>query len=91
MGINRLAKGIVLVPCLLLGVAFLCAALWGDTAAAANRPLAFTLAGLLLTVALLSQLLPEAAGNGPTEPASKAAAEVAAPSSGESSVRSPAD
>jgi hypothetical protein len=59
MGLNRLAKGIVLVPCLLLGVAFLCAAVWGDGPAAANRSLALGLGGLLLLVALLSQFLPE--------------------------------
>ena len=59
MGINRLAKGIVLVPCLLLGVAFFCAALWGDGPASANRPLALTVGGLLPLVALLSQFLPE--------------------------------
>lgn len=64
MGLNRLAKGIVLVPCLLLGVAFLCAALWGDGPAAANRSLALTLGGLLLLVALLSQFLPEAEPEG---------------------------
>lgn len=67
MGINRLAKGIVLVPCLLLGVAFFCAALWGDGPASANRPLALTLGGLLLLVALLSQFLPESEPNGETD------------------------
>lgn len=69
MGINRLAKGIVLVPCLLLGVAFFCAALWGDGPAAANRPLALALGGLLLLVALLSQFLPESERSGDTDSA----------------------
>ncbi|MEY4840743.1 MAG: hypothetical protein RLZZ374_1651, partial [Cyanobacteriota bacterium] len=43
MGINRTAKGIVLVPTLLLGAAFLSAAAWLDGEAAANRPLALGL------------------------------------------------
>jgi hypothetical protein len=60
MGLNRIAKGIVLVPSLLLGVAFLCAALWGDGPAGANRSLALALGAMLLLVALLSQFLPEA-------------------------------
>ncbi|MCP9887754.1 hypothetical protein KBY96_07390 [Cyanobium sp. ATX 6A2] len=60
MGINRTAKGIVLVPCLLLGGAFLAAAAWGgDGAAAANRSLALSLGGVLIGGGLLAQLLPE--------------------------------
>jgi hypothetical protein len=51
MGINRTAKGIVLVPCLLLGGAFL--------AAAANRTLALSLGGVLIGGGMLAQLLPE--------------------------------
>ncbi|MFO8237095.1 MAG: GIVxVP protein, partial [Prochlorococcaceae cyanobacterium] len=55
MGINRTAKGIVLVPCLLLGGAFLAAAAWGgDGAAAANRTLALTLGAALMGGGLLA-------------------------------------
>ena len=49
MADNRIARGIVLVPCLLLGGAFLATAAWGQGAAAENRPLAIGIgAGLLL-------------------------------------------
>jgi hypothetical protein len=57
MSINRTAKGIVLVPCLLLGGAFLSAALWG---AEPNRQLALVLGLSLLLVGILAQFLPEA-------------------------------
>ncbi len=60
MSINRTAKGIVLVPCLLLGAAFLAAAVWGDQAAAANQRLALILGGAWMGGGLLAQLLPEA-------------------------------
>jgi hypothetical protein len=50
----------VLVPSLLLGGAFLAAAAWLDGPAAANRPLAIGLGGLLMGAGLLAQLLPEA-------------------------------
>jgi hypothetical protein len=43
MGLNRTAKGIVLVPTLLLGGAFLATAAWVDGPAATNRPLALGL------------------------------------------------
>jgi predicted phage tail protein len=60
MGINRTAKGIVLVPCLLLGAAFLAAAAWGgEGPAAANRTLALSLGGVLIGGGVLAQLLPE--------------------------------
>ncbi len=59
MGINRTAKGIVLVPTLLLGAAFLSAAAWLDGEAAANRPLALGLGLILIGAGLLAQLLPE--------------------------------
>jgi hypothetical protein len=60
MSLNRTAKGVVLVPCLLLGGAFLAAATWvPEGPAAANRPLALGLGGLLMAVGLLAQLLPE--------------------------------
>ncbi len=59
MGINRTAKGIVLVPTLLLGAAFLSAAAWLDGEAAANRPLALGLGVILIGAGLLAQLLHE--------------------------------
>ncbi|MEX1316364.1 MAG: GIVxVP protein [Synechococcaceae cyanobacterium] len=60
MSLNRTAKGIVLVPCLLLGGAFLAAAAWGgDGPAAANRTLALALGGVLIGGGVLAQLLPE--------------------------------
>jgi len=60
MGLNRTAKGIVLVPTLLLGGAFLAAATWLDGPAASNRGLAITLGAILMGAGLLAQLLPEA-------------------------------
>ena len=59
VSLNRTAKGIVLVPTLLLGGAFLAAASWLDGPAAANRGLAFGLGGVLMGAGLLAQLLPE--------------------------------
>ena len=60
MGLDRTAKGIVLVPSLLLGGAFLAAGAWvGDGPAAANRPLALGLGTVLMAAGLLAQLLPE--------------------------------
>jgi len=59
MSLNRTAKGIVLVPSLLLGGAFLAAAAWLDGPAAQNRPLALTLGAILMAGGLLAQLLPD--------------------------------
>ena len=59
MSLNRTAKGIVLVPTLLLGGAFLAAASWLEGPAAANRGLALGLGGVLVGAGLLAQLLPE--------------------------------
>ncbi|WP_216904548.1 GIVxVP protein [Synechococcus sp. CCY 9618] len=59
MSLNRTAKGIVLVPSLLLGGAFLATGAWIDGPAAANRGLALTLGGILMGAGLLAQLLPE--------------------------------
>jgi hypothetical protein len=59
MSLNRTAKGIVLVPSLLLGGAFLAAAAWLDGPAAQNRPLALTLGAILMGAGLLAQLLPD--------------------------------
>ena len=56
MANNRVARGIVLVPCLLLGGAFLATAVWGQGAAAENRPLAIGLGVGLLLAGWLSQL-----------------------------------
>ena len=61
MSLNRTAKGIVLVPSVLLGGAFLAAAAWGDSAAASNKGLALVLGGVLIGGGLLAQLLPEQA------------------------------
>lgn len=59
MGLNRTAKGIVLLPSLVLGGAFLAAAAWLDGPAAQNRPLAIGLGVVLMGAGLLAQLLPE--------------------------------
>ncbi len=59
MSINRTAKGIVLVPCLLLGGSFLAAAVWGDAGAAENQRLALVIGAALMGGGLLAQLLPE--------------------------------
>ncbi|MCT0200466.1 hypothetical protein KQ313_12345 [Synechococcus sp. CS-1325] len=67
MSLNRTAKGIVLVPSLLLGGAFLAASLWNQGEAAANRTLAATLGGILMATGLLSQLLPEPTKQDPGE------------------------
>lgn len=58
MSLNRTAKGIVLVPSLLLGGAFLSAAAWMDGPAAQNRGLAVTLGAVLLGAGALAQWLP---------------------------------
>lgn len=58
MSLNRTARGIVLVPCLLLGGGFLAAAAWLDGPAAQNRGLAITLGAVLMGVGLLAQFLP---------------------------------
>ena len=60
MGLNRTAKGIVLVPSLLLGAAFLATGAWVDGPAAANRGLALGLGAVLIGAGLFTQLLPEA-------------------------------
>lgn len=59
MSLNRTARGIVLVPSLLLGGAFMAAGVWADGPAAANRTLALALGGLLMAAGLLAQLLPD--------------------------------
>jgi hypothetical protein len=67
MSLNRTAKGIVLVPSLLLGGAFLAAATWLDGPAAANRGLAIALGLVLMGAGLLAQLLPESAPEQPED------------------------
>ncbi|UPM50292.1 hypothetical protein MY494_00335 [Synechococcus sp. A10-1-5-1] len=59
MGINRAAKGIVLVPTLLLGSAFLATAVWGPAAAGENKQLAIVVGCVLIAAGLLAQLMPE--------------------------------
>ena len=56
MADNRVARGIVLVPCLLLGGAFLATAVWGQGPAADNRFLAVAIGIGLLLAGGLSQL-----------------------------------
>ena len=48
MGLNRTARGIVFVPSLLLGGAFLATAAWVDGPAAANRSLPLPIGGVLM-------------------------------------------
>ena len=68
MADNRVARGIVLVPCLLLGGAFLATAVWGQGVAAENRPLAAALGfGLLLAGALAQWRVSEASEITPPE------------------------
>jgi hypothetical protein len=55
MSINRTAKAIVLIPCLLLGGAFLSAGVWG---AQENETLAYGLGAFLISGGLLAQWLP---------------------------------
>lgn len=64
MSLNRTAKGIVLVPSLLLGGAFLAASVWPQAEAGSSRILAAVLGGILMATGLLSQLLPEPARDG---------------------------
>lgn len=66
MSLDRTAKGIVLVPSLLLGGAFLAAAVWGghnangDLATGTNRQLALSIGAVLIGGGLLAQLMPSA-------------------------------
>ena len=55
MADNRIARGIVLVPCLLLGGAFLATAVWGQGVAETNRGLAAGIGALLFLAGGLSQ------------------------------------
>ena len=57
MARNRIASGIVMVPCVLLGSAFLSTAIWGE-AASNNRSLALSIGILLVIAGLLSLALP---------------------------------
>ena len=60
MGRNRVASGVVMVPCVLLGAAFLSTAVWTD-AAGENRSLALGLGVMLLLAGLAALWLPAAA------------------------------
>ena len=55
MSRNRTAKGIVMLPCLLLGGAFLSAAAWGEQN---NQVLALMLGLGLVGAGLLAQFIP---------------------------------
>ena len=79
MSIHRTAKGIVLVPTLLLGAAFIATAVWGGETAGDNRSLALTIGGILMGAGLLAQLLPE------PEPENEASGESRGKSSGKTS------
>ena len=57
---NRTAKGIVLVPSLLLGGAFFAAGVWSE-AAGSNRTLALSIGAVLMAAGLLAQVFPESA------------------------------
>lgn len=57
MARNRVAAGVVMVPCLLLGAAFLSTAVWTD-AAGPNRSLALGIGALLLGAGGLAYVLP---------------------------------
>jgi len=72
MALNRTARGIVFVPSLLLGGAFLAAAAWIDGPAAANRSLAMALGGVLVVAGLLALVLPDASRSDPPPDAEKA-------------------
>jgi hypothetical protein len=67
MSLNRTAKGIVLVPSLLLGGAFLSAAAWMDGPAAQNKGLALSLGAVLLGAGALAQWLPTASSAPPED------------------------
>ncbi|MGC6482151.1 MAG: GIVxVP protein [Synechococcus sp.] len=62
MARNSVAAGVVMVPCVLLGGAFMSTALWTD-AAGPNRPLALGISVILVGAGLLAYLLP---GSGST-------------------------
>jgi hypothetical protein len=72
MGLNRTARGIVFVPSLLLGGAFLATAAWIEGPAAANRPLALALGGLLVGAGLLALMLPDGSTSDPPPATGKA-------------------
>ena len=71
MADNRVAKGIVLVPCLLLGGAFLATAIWGQGAAADNRALAASIGVALLLAGLGAQWLSNESGQTDTDRSEK--------------------
>ena len=73
MSIDRTARGIVLVPCLLLGGAFLSAAAWGPAEVGPNRSVALVIGLVLVLGGALAQLVgrgrpPEAGISGEQRP-----------------------
>ncbi len=71
MADNRIAKGIVLVPCLLLGGAFLATAIWGQGAAADNRGLAASIGVALLLAGVGAQWLSNESGESTADSSDK--------------------
>jgi len=71
MADNRIAKGIVLVPCLLLGGAFLATAIWGQGAAADNRGLAASIGVALLLAGVGAQWLSNESAESSTDSSEK--------------------
>ncbi len=70
MARNRIASGIVMVPCFLLGSAFFSTAIWGD-AASGNRPLALGMGALLVLAGCLALLIQGDAPDTPQDPVTK--------------------
>ena len=66
MARNRIASGVVMWPCVLLGSAFLSTAFWAD-AASGNRSLALTSGGLLLSAGLLALVFQSGSTGSETE------------------------
>jgi hypothetical protein len=67
---NRVAAGVVMVPCVLLGAAFLTTAVWTE-AAGENRPLAAVIGVLLMLAGLASLRLPAVAEADLPDPVTK--------------------
>ena len=66
MARNRIASGVVMVPCVLLGSAFLSTAFWAD-AASGTRSLALPIGGLLLSAGLLAVVFQSGSTGSETE------------------------
>jgi len=70
MSRNRVAAGVVMVPCVLLGAAFLSTAVWTD-AAGENRSLAMVIGTLLLLAGLSALWLPGRGQSAAPDPVTK--------------------